>query len=146
MRSWTREHMSVARETTTRDPGFNRALFNWSSKLSARSECLTHGLRSSGLCQDGNTSSRVITEVKHLELNQLSDGSNLLGSGKYCCRKVSIMGCHLRFPFPLARCIWFSMRQPLITSLRRTYPFRYWTEKSFARQAEESNIDQFDEF
>ena len=32
---------------------------------------------SSGLCQD--LSSRVITEVKHLELNQVSDGSNLLG-------------------------------------------------------------------
>ena len=28
----------------------------------------------SGWCQDGNTSSRTITEVKHLELNQFSDG------------------------------------------------------------------------
>ena len=27
----------------------------------------------SGWCQDGNTSSRVITEVQHLELNQPSD-------------------------------------------------------------------------
>ena len=25
-------------------------------------------------CQDGNTSSRMITEVKHLELDQFSDG------------------------------------------------------------------------
>ena len=43
---------------------------------------------SSGSCQDGNTSSRVIAEVKHLELNQFSDGSNLLGSGKCCCKQV----------------------------------------------------------
>ena len=28
----------------------------------------------SGWCQNGNTSSRAITEVKHLELNQFSDG------------------------------------------------------------------------
>ena len=27
-----------------------------------------------GCCQDGNTSSRTITEVKHLELKQFSDG------------------------------------------------------------------------
>ena len=39
----------------------------------------------SGLCQDGNTSSRTITEVKHLELNQLSDGRPLLESGECYC-------------------------------------------------------------
>ena len=50
-------------------------------------------LSSSGLCQDGNTSSRVITEVKHLELNQFSVGSNFLRDGKCCCRKVGNMGC-----------------------------------------------------
>ena len=37
-------------------------------------------------------SSRVITEVKHLELNQFSDGSTLQGSGKCFCRKVGNMG------------------------------------------------------
>ena len=56
---------------------------------------------SSGLCQDGNTSSRVITEVKHLELNQFSVGSNFLRGGKCCCRKVGNMGCPFEIPFPL---------------------------------------------
>ena len=32
-------------------------------------------LRNRGLYQDGNTSYRASTEVKHLELNQFSDGS-----------------------------------------------------------------------
>ena len=36
----------------------------------------------------GYISSLVITEVKHVELNQFSDGLNFLGSGKSCCRKV----------------------------------------------------------
>ena len=56
---------------------------------------------SSGLCQDGNTSSRVITEVTHLELNQFSVGSNFLRGGKCCCRKVGNMGCPFETPFPL---------------------------------------------
>ena len=54
-----------------------------------------------GLCQDGNTSSHTITEVKHLELNQFSDGSNSLGSGKCCCRMVRNMGCPFEIPFSL---------------------------------------------
>ena len=49
-------------------------------------------------------STRAITEVKHLELNQSADGSNLLGSGKCCCRKVGTMGRPLWYLFALARC------------------------------------------
>ena len=41
-----------------------------------------------GWCQDGNTSSRVITEVKQFERNQSSDGYNFLGSGECCCRAI----------------------------------------------------------
>ena len=37
---------------------------------------------SRGLYQHENTSSRVIAEVKHLEFNQFSDGSNFVGSGE----------------------------------------------------------------
>ena len=51
---------------------------------------------SSGLYQDGNTSSPVITEVKHLVLYQSSDGSNLLRRGKCSRRKAGTMGCPLR--------------------------------------------------
>ena len=42
----------------------------------------------SGWCQDGNTSSRAITEVKHLDLNQSSGGQNFLRSGECCCRAI----------------------------------------------------------
>ena len=46
-------------------------------------------LEVSGWCQDGNTSTYfMITEVKHLDFNQFSDGSNLLGSGECCCRAI----------------------------------------------------------
>ena len=50
-----------------------------------------------------NTSSRVITQVKHLEPNQFSDGANLLGSGKCCCRKVGNIDCPFEILFPLCR-------------------------------------------
>ena len=43
----------------------------------------------------------MITEVKHLELNQFSVGSNFLRGGKGCCRKVGNMGCPFEIPFPL---------------------------------------------
>ena len=68
---------------------------------------------SSGLYQDDNTSSGVITEVQDLDLNHFSDGLNLLVSGKCCGRKVGTMGCPLRYPFPLARSIWFTIRADL---------------------------------
>ena len=42
----------------------------------------------SGWCHDGNTSSRATSEVKHLELNQSSDGQNFLRSGECCCRAI----------------------------------------------------------
>ena len=43
----------------------------------------------------------MITEVKHLELNEFSVGSNFLRGGKCCCRKVGNMGCPFEIPFPL---------------------------------------------
>ena len=42
----------------------------------------------------------VINEVKHFELNQFSDGSNLLGSGKCCRRKVGNLGFPFEVPVP----------------------------------------------
>ena len=51
----------------------------------------------------------VIIEVKHLKLNQFSDGSNHLGSGKCCCGTVGTVGCPLRYPFLLARSMWFTI-------------------------------------
>ena len=41
---------------------------------------LTGAIEVSGGCQDGSTSSRMITQVKHLELNQFSVGRYLPGS------------------------------------------------------------------
>ena len=61
----------------------------------------TEELLSSSLSQDGNTSSRVSAEVKHLGFSQSSDGSNLLRSGKCCGRKVGNMRCPFEIPFPL---------------------------------------------
>ena len=118
---------------------------------------------SSCLWQDTNISSRAITEVKHLELNQLSDRFYLLGSARFDVegwdhglssfqmgktfwwvvsagveqsrRKANMVaqgdvkfsprdwpqnpskpkkkGCPLRYPFPLARYIWFNIRDDL---------------------------------
>ena len=42
---------------------------------------MSNAVKAAGSYQDGNTSSRVIPEDKHLQLNQFSDGLNLLGSG-----------------------------------------------------------------
>ena len=39
-------------------------------------------------CQDGNTSSRTITALKHLELNQFPVGYNLLESDACYCRAI----------------------------------------------------------
>ena len=45
---------------------------------------------------------------------QFPDESNLLESGKCCCRKVVTMWCPLEYPFPLARGMWFTIGgQPL---------------------------------
>ena len=50
----------------------------WESRLVGSGLFVSTGYKQprlvSGWCQDGNTSSRTITEVKHLELNQFSDG------------------------------------------------------------------------
>ena len=48
-----------------------------------------------GWCQDGNTSSRKITEVKHLELNRFSNGKNLVVSAVVeQCRGTANMVAH----------------------------------------------------
>ena len=56
--------------------------------------------------QDGNTSSPITTEIRHLELNQFSDWPKLMGSDKWCHRNAGTMLCQLRYPFPLAPCMW----------------------------------------
>ena len=61
------------------------------------------------LYEDGNISPGVITEVKYLVLNQFLARSNLLGSGKCCCKKVGTMQRSLRYPFPLPRCMLITM-------------------------------------
>ena len=40
--------------------------------------------------RDVNTSSRMNTEFKHLELNQFSDGINHPGSGECCCIAIKV--------------------------------------------------------
>ena len=66
----------------------------WHSMVEAKYACqgnkLVMGSNTfvSGWCQDGNTSSCTITEVKHLELYQCSDGRNILGSGECGCRAI----------------------------------------------------------
>ena len=86
-------------------------------------------LWSSSLYPDGNTSSSVISEAEHLELNQFSDGSNLPGSGKCCCRKVGTMGCvhwDTLSPWPSASG----------SPLRATFSIEYtWFKLSIAKKA-----------
>ena len=76
-------------------------------KMGSISPPITHTIEwwecKSGLCQNENTSSRAITEVKHLELNQFSKRLHRLGSGYCGCIKDGTKGCPLWYPFPLAR-------------------------------------------
>ena len=51
----------------------------------------------------------MITKANRLELNKSSDISSLLGSCKCCHRKVGTMGYPLRYPLPLARCMWLTV-------------------------------------
>ena len=51
----------------------------------------------SGWCQDGHTSSRMITEVKHLKLNQFSVGWCLVGSGACCCGVIKAAQGHGKY-------------------------------------------------
>ena len=52
------------------------------------------GRHSSGLCQDGNTSSRVITEVKHLGLNQFSVDQTFWGVVSAAVGRLEPSGLH----------------------------------------------------
>ena len=53
-------------------------------------------MKVSGLCQDGNTSSREITEVKHLELNQSSYGPpNFTGKTQALEQRAAEVTIHL---------------------------------------------------
>ena len=44
---------------------------------------------------------QVFLLVLMFSVLMFSDGSNLLGSGKCCCRKAGTMGCPVGIPFPL---------------------------------------------
>ena len=62
---------------------------NWRIKCNILHHMWKHCV--SSWCQDGNTRSRMITEVKQFELNQFSDGQNFLGSGE--CSAVEQSKC-----------------------------------------------------